>query len=119
MKPSETERFHRLATALEANVGNVVPHPVEQIGGYPQTVIYPGDPLAQAGEDCDLELSVHVVVYLARANNIETVDMALDTIGPVRSSCYAADAVWHSMTYQPIDLGGMTHLAAVHDVTIQ
>ena len=115
----DTSRIAALATALEAQLGNVVAHPVETVGGYPQTVIYPGDPFAQKTEDCDLELTVSVVVYLSRANSIETLDMALDTIGPIRRACYESDAFWHAMTFQPIEVGGMSHLAAVHEVTIE
>jgi hypothetical protein len=111
-------RIRELASTLEGHFDNVTGHPVEQVGGYPHVVIYPGSPFVAPGDFCDREIHLQIIVYLSRANDREGMDHALDTIHGVASAVNEAGGAWQEMDLMPIELGGTSHLAAVHDTVL-
>ncbi len=105
-----------LYAALSARFDNVVDRMPEQIAGYPQVIIALQEGVT--GTVCDWDLTVTVLVVVSRTNDMEMQRQAARSVGAVTDAAAEANAVVDSWAIQPFDHGGMTHFAAVHNLTV-
>ncbi len=104
-----------LYAALAARFDNVVDRMPEQIAGYPQVIMALQE--GESGTICAWDMTVTVLVVVSRTNDMEMQRQAARSVGAVTDAAAEAGASLESWAIQPFDHGGMTHFAAVHQVT--
>lgn len=106
------------ALAVEFPDMTIVDHPVEQVPGIPSMVIYPDDPYVVPGTYCRYEVNVNIGVFQTRLNDRDSMDLATSTLEGVAAAITKAGGAWQEMTLQPVDIGGISYLMALHSVVL-